>query len=100
MKLVILSALCTVAASEFTCIKPVNPIPAGPPGLCCQQLNEYPVLGFVYAGNNCTHADLLKSSDDGETTYGSCEADQQAACCDPVLTEIEKTSNIACVLPE
>ncbi|KAJ5904297.1 hypothetical protein N7504_006680 [Penicillium tannophilum] len=100
MKLIALLGLVATATCEFACIKPVNPIHAGPPGLCCQKLNEYPVLSFVYAGNDCTHANLLNTAEDGETTYSSCDADQHAACCDPVLTELEKTSNIACVLPE
>ncbi|KAJ5729019.1 uncharacterized protein N7483_003527 [Penicillium malachiteum] len=96
MRFVALIALVVAATGQFTCIKPVNPIPAGPPGLCCQQLDEYPILEFLYAGNNY----LLTEAEGGETTYNSCENGQHAACCDPVLTEIEKTSNIACVLPE
>ncbi|KAJ5915709.1 hypothetical protein N7466_011642 [Penicillium verhagenii] len=100
MRLITFIGLVTAVAGQFTCIKPVNPIPAGPPGLCCQTLNEYPILSFVYVGNDCTHADLLSTAEDGETTYSSCDAGQHAACCDPVLTELEKTSNIACVLPE
>lgn len=66
------------------------------------------MLSFVYAGNDCmtsdwalifddiyisvtelivdkgTHANLLTTAEDGETTYSSCDADQHAACCDPV----------------
>lgn len=57
MKSVLFCAFGALAAAEFSCIKPVNPIPAGPPGLCCQQLDEYPVLSFVYVGNNCKFPD-------------------------------------------
>ena len=42
----IIFARIAVASSEFTRIKPIkpiNPIPAGSPGLCCQELVEYPL---------------------------------------------------------
>ncbi|KAJ5322596.1 hypothetical protein N7452_010885 [Penicillium brevicompactum] len=100
MKLLVLSSLVALAVSEFSCIKPVNPIPAGPPGLCCKDLVEYPILSFLYTGNTCTRAVKIDEAADGSTTYESCETGSKAACCDPLVTEIEKTGNIACVLPE
>lgn len=42
-----------LAASSFSCIKPVNPIPAGPPGACCEELAQSHLLSFLYTGKNC-----------------------------------------------
>lgn len=60
MKLLVLSSLVALAVSEFSCIKPVNPIPAGPPGLCCKDLVEYPILSFLYTGNTCTNCERFQ----------------------------------------
>lgn len=64
-----LTALATVlvavgtAAAEFSCIKPVNPIPAGPPGACCEELNQSFLLDFLYTGKNCMlHCIVTKES--------------------------------------
>lgn len=53
MKIFALLALTAVVNGNFTCIKPVNPIPAGPPGVCCEELNQNALLAFVYTGNTC-----------------------------------------------
>lgn len=53
MKIVTLLALMAVASAEFSCIKPVNPIPAGPPGVCCEKLDQNALLGFLYTGKTC-----------------------------------------------
>ncbi|CEJ89859.1 hypothetical protein VHEMI05681 [[Torrubiella] hemipterigena] len=42
-----------ILAADFGCIKPVNPIPAGPPGACCEELNQSHLLKFLYTGKNC-----------------------------------------------
>lgn len=42
-----------VADAPFSCIKPVNPIPAGPPGACCDELDQSYLLKFLYTGKNC-----------------------------------------------
>jgi hypothetical protein len=55
-KLAILATVLVAAgsvAAEFSCIKPVNPIPAGPPGACCEELYESFLLDFLYTGKNC-----------------------------------------------
>lgn len=54
MKFLILVALAAATSSEFTCIKPINPIPAGLPGVCCADLIQGSLLTFVYTGKNCT----------------------------------------------
>lgn len=46
-------AFAAVAHCEFTCIKPVNPIPVGFPGLCCKVLTQDILLTFLYTGENC-----------------------------------------------
>ncbi|KAJ5851709.1 uncharacterized protein N7529_011094 [Penicillium soppii] len=84
MKLFALFAVVAAASSQFSCPKPVNPIPAGPPGLCCQELVEYPLLSFLYTGNTCTRAIKVDEAADGTTTYSPCETGQNAACCDPI----------------
>lgn len=38
--------------------------------------------------NQGTHANLLNTAEDGETTYSSCDAEQHAACCDPVSLDL------------
>lgn len=53
MKIVTLLALVAVVSAEFSCIKPVNPIPAGPPGVCCEKLDQNALLGFLYTGKTC-----------------------------------------------
>ncbi|CAI7658916.1 unnamed protein product [Penicillium bialowiezense] len=100
MKLLVLYSLAAIAASEFSCIKPVNPIGSGPPGLCCEDLNAYPILSFVYTGSTCTRAVKIDEAANGTTTYESCEGGLKPACCDPLVTELQKTGNIACVLPK
>jgi hypothetical protein len=60
MKLSAFFAVVAAASSEFSCIKPINPIPAGPPGLCCQELVEYPLLTFLYSGKTCTSRYLCR----------------------------------------
>ncbi|OQE32065.1 hypothetical protein PENSTE_c001G02150 [Penicillium steckii] len=100
MKLLALLTLTVVVSGNFTCIKPVNPIPAGPPGVCCEELNQNALLGFVYTGNTCTRANKIDEADDGKTTYTSCEGGKRAACCDPLLTKLSEAVNLACVLPE
>ena len=55
MKLLALLTLTVVVSGNFICIKPVNPIPAGPPGVCCEELNQNALLGFVYTGNTCKY---------------------------------------------
>lgn len=54
MKLLALFALTAIVSAEFTCINPVNPIPAGPPGVCCEDLDQSALLDFVYTGKTCT----------------------------------------------
>lgn len=51
--LAILVAAPAALASSFSCIKPVNPIPAGPPGACCEELDQSFLLKFLYTGKNC-----------------------------------------------
>ncbi|KAJ5757233.1 uncharacterized protein N7511_007415 [Penicillium nucicola] len=99
MRLFALATMVALASSEFTCIKPVNPIPAGFPGLCCKDLIQAPLLTFLYTGNTCTRANELSKADDGSTTYSSCEEGERAACCDPLLSKVSLATNIACVLP-
>lgn len=56
MKFLTIFALAAAASSEFnefTCIKPINPIPAGLPGVCCTGLIQGSLLKFVYTGKNC-----------------------------------------------
>lgn len=45
--------LVSSVAADFRCIKPVNPIPAGPPGACCAELNQSFLLKFLYTGKDC-----------------------------------------------
>ncbi|KAI9925490.1 hypothetical protein ASPWEDRAFT_41582 [Aspergillus wentii DTO 134E9] len=100
MRLLTLFSLVAAASSEFTCIKPINPIPAGPPGLCCKEIVQAPVLTFLYTGKTCTHANKISEADNGKTTYSSCEDGEHAVCCDPLVTKLSQASNPACVLPE
>ncbi|KAJ5082116.1 hypothetical protein N7532_011159 [Penicillium argentinense] len=100
MKFLALLALVAVVSSEFTCIKPVNRVPASLPGVCCDELDKNALLGFVYTGKSCSYANKLNETEDGSTTYSSCEDGQRAACCDPLLEKISLETNIACVLPE
>lgn len=53
MKFLTILAVAATVAAEFSCIKPVNPIPAGPPGVCCEELNQSVLLGFLYTGKTC-----------------------------------------------
>jgi hypothetical protein len=53
MKISALFALVAVVSAEFSCIKPVNPIPAGPPGVCCDKLDRNALIGFLYTGKMC-----------------------------------------------
>ncbi|KAJ5600083.1 hypothetical protein N7450_001150 [Penicillium hetheringtonii] len=100
MKLLALFALTAIASAEFACIHPVNPIPAGPPGVCCEDLDQSALLDFVYTGKACTQANKVDEADDGKTTYSLCQDGKRAACCDPLLTKWSEASNPACVLPE
>ncbi|KAJ5907707.1 hypothetical protein N7495_000389 [Penicillium taxi] len=100
MKIIAFLTLATLVTCEFTCIKPVNPIPAGPPGVCCKELLQSQLLSFLYTGKMCTNANELSEAADGTTTYSSCDTDQHAACCDPLLMKLYSATNVACVLPE
>lgn len=53
MKIFTSLAIVAVVSAEFSCIKPVNPIPAGPPGVCCEKLDQSALLGFLYTGKSC-----------------------------------------------
>lgn len=90
------------AAADFSCIKPVNPIPAGPPGACCEELNQSFLLRFLYTGKDCesrrdpkanvgrtnslsgVKATKLSEEKNGQTNYANCPAGTTQACCDPV----------------
>ena len=104
MKFLALLAVIAPAIAEFTCIKPVNPIPAGTSGVCCEELHQDILLSFLYTGRSCKsksntlvwaklttgqgkRAELLNKADDGSTTYAPCNQGEQAACCDPVSFE-------------
>ncbi|PWY90976.1 hypothetical protein BO70DRAFT_358423 [Aspergillus heteromorphus CBS 117.55] len=82
--LAVTATATATASGNFTCIKPVNPIPAGPPGVCCEELVQSQLLGFLYTGKTCTHASELSEAADGTTTYSECDEGEYAACCDPV----------------
>ncbi|KAJ6783275.1 hypothetical protein PWT90_06153 [Aphanocladium album] len=87
------------ATADFSCIKPVNPIPAGPPGSCCEELNQSFLLKFLYTGKDCLKATKLSEDKDGKTTYANCPSGTKQACCDPLLTQLNHKVNPACVLP-
>ncbi|KAJ5128231.1 hypothetical protein N7448_001949 [Penicillium atrosanguineum] len=84
MKLLALIVLAAAASCEFTCIKPVNPIPAGDPGLCCKILTQDILLTLLYTGEDCNHAIKLSEAADGSQVYSPCKTEQHAACCDPI----------------
>lgn len=65
MRLLALLPLAALAACEFTCIKPVNPIPAGPPGVCCDELNQGNLLSFLYTGKSCMYLSSAHLHDHG-----------------------------------
>ncbi|KAJ5681351.1 uncharacterized protein N7477_001291 [Penicillium maclennaniae] len=100
MKLLPLVAFATAAHCNFTCIKPINPIPAGLPGLCCKVLNQDILLTFLYTGESCKSATKLFEAADGSQTYSPCDADEHEACCDPLVEELSPNINPTCVLPE
>lgn len=53
MKIIAFLGFAALAAADFSCIKPVNPIPAGPPGACCPELDQSFLLSFLYTGKQC-----------------------------------------------